>query len=557
MRLLSRCHVPIRAAALTAAILALLAPAGHPRAAAPAQTAPPRLVVLVVVDQFRADYVDWYGAHWTRGLRRLIDTGAVFANAAYPYANTVTCAGHATISTGAFPVQHGIAGNEFYDRALRRSVGCALDADATSVAFAGAAGRERYSSRSLLLPTFAEELRRQATVPPRMVIVGQKPRTAVMLTGKTGPDTITLWQESDGTWASSSAYTKTPWVPADDFIRAHPLANDYGQIWTRLLPDDAYQDADDAPGEGSPAPWGRTFPHPLISRTGQPDSEFVNAWSQSPWIDAYLTDLAIDLVRSQRLGTGTGTDYLAISFPALDHEGHEYGPRSHEVQDTLARVDANLGRLLDAIDAQVGAHYVIGLTADHGAALLPEQVVAEGGDGGRISTTGVRNAVNTAVGRALGAPGTYVASIYESQIALTPGVYDQLRGKAGAFEAVKTALRAVPGVAAAWAADELAAAPSTDPGILAWQLSYVPGRSGDFVLTPRPNWFIGSGTGTTHGTLHDYDQHVPLILAGAGIRPGRYTARSSPADIVVTFASLLGIQMPRAQGRALTEAIAR
>jgi predicted AlkP superfamily pyrophosphatase or phosphodiesterase len=549
-------------APLAAGLVSILAAtllAGPPvRQGEPRPPAGPRLVVLVVVDQFRSDYAEWYGAQWTKGLRRLFDTGAVMTNAAYPYAATLTCAGHATIGTGTFPAAHGMSGNDFYDRALRRTVPCAFDADALSVPFGGEAGSEHHSPRSLLRPTFAEELRRQARVPPRVVVLGQKPRTAITLAGKSGPDTVVLWEEDDGTWASSSAYTKAPWPDVDAFVAAHPLKADYGKVWTRVLPVDAYRHADDGPGEGTPAPWGRTFPHPLVSRSGQPDNEFVSAWERSPWNDAFLTDLAIHLIGTRRLGAGPGTDYLAVSFPSTDHAGHEFGPHSHEVQDTLVRVDANLGRLIDAIEARVGRDYVIGLSSDHGVAVIPERTVADGAEGGRISTTALRTAVNAAVEKALGAPGPHVASIYEEQIALVPGVYDRLRSKAGAFEAIIAAIRSVKGVAEAYAADDLMdGAPTDDPGLRAWRLSYVPGRSGDFALTPRPNWIVRSSSGTTHGTPHAYDQRVPVILAGAGIRPGRYPGTSSPADLVTTLAAIVGIEMPRAQGRVLTEVIAR
>jgi hypothetical protein len=122
---------------------------------------------------------------------------------------------------------------------------------------------------------------------------------------------------------------------------------------------------------------------------------------------------------------------------------------------------------------------------------------------------------------------------------------------------VRDAIRGVRGVGSVYTSDEIIAGSSADPAIRAWQLSYVPGRSGDFAITPRRNWFIRSSSGTTHGSFHDYDQRVPLILIGQGVKPGRYAARTTPADLVVTFAAMTGIQMPRAKGRALTEALLR
>jgi predicted AlkP superfamily pyrophosphatase or phosphodiesterase len=533
-------------------------PQTQSRQTAAPSVAGPRLVVFIVIDQFRADYVDLYGRQWTKGLRRLLDNGAVFSRAAFPYAATYTCAGHATISTGAFPAVHGMAGNTFYDRSLRRALPCAFDPDVTSVPFGGVTGRERHGPRAVLVPTFTDELRRQSAAPTRVVSIGQKPRTAVTLAGRGHADTIAVWEEDDGTWATSSAYTRTPWPEVDAFVRANPMKAAYGAVWTPIIAPGALRFVDDGAGEGRPAPWSRTFPHPLVSASGQPDNQFVTAWERSPWDDAFLTDLAIHLLGARKLGTGPATDVLTLSLPSLDHTGHEYGPRSHEVQDVLARLDVNVGRLLDAIEAQVGRHYVLGMSSDHGVALIPEQVAAEGGNAGRISTTAVRNAINAAVEKVLGVPGPHVASIYEEQVALTPGLVDVLRTRRGGLQAVTDAIRGVTGVAAAYAADDLiSASATTNEDLRAWRLSYVPGRSGDFVFIPRVNWIARGASGSTHGSRHAYDQRVPLVLYGSSIRPGQYTAPSTPADLAPTFAMLTGIRMPRAQGRALTEALVR
>jgi len=533
-----------------------------PRQTEAAAAASPRLLVIIVLDQFRADFVEQYGQRWTKGLRRLLDGGAVFQNAAYPYAGTYTCAGHATIGTGTFPATHGMSGNTFYDRTLRRTVPCAFDGDVASVPFGGGIGKERHSPRSLLVPTFTDELRRQARQVPQIVSLGQKPRTAITMAGKGGPGTMAVWEEDDGTWATSDAFTKTAWPEVDDFVRAHPMNKDYGQVWTLLMPPSAYRYTDDGAGEARPAPWTRTFPHPVISTTGKPDMEFVTAWERSPLDDAFLTDMAIHLLQTLKLGTGTRTDMLTLSLPSLDHNGHEFGPRSFEVQDVLFRLDIQIGRLLDAITAQVGPNFVVALSSDHGSATVPEQVTAEGGDAGRVSTTDLRNAINGAVRKVMSLPAAstlnFVASIYEENIALTPGVVDQVRMQPGGLDAVKSAIAGVKGVAAVFSGDDiLGGAASTDPVMRAWRLSYVPGRSGDFVLTPRANWIVRSVSGTTHGTLNPYDQRIPLILYGGKIRSGQYPGAASPADIVTTFGALTGVQLARAQGRVLTEALVR
>ncbi|HUL72963.1 MAG TPA: alkaline phosphatase family protein [Vicinamibacterales bacterium] len=541
-------------AGLTLVLVALAAGLVGPAPAA--QSAPPRLVVLLVVDQFRGDYPETYGRQWTHGLARLFRDGAVFTHAAYPYSNTVTCAGHATIGTGALPSAHGMIGNSWYDPDSKRTILCSNDPASTSVPFGGGIGTEHQGPRSLLIPTLADELRRQARQPPQIVAISLKPRSAIGLGGHGGPGTMVLWEEDNGTWATSDAYTKTPWPVVDEYVRAHPIASAYGQVWTRLLPDSAYLYDDDAPGEASPRPWTRTFPHPLESPTGKPDATFVSAWERSPWSDAYLGDLLATLVPRLGLGRQSGTDFLAVSFSALDLVGHEYGPRSHEVQDVMARLDIVVGMLLDTLDRVVGRDkYVLAMSADHGVAVIPEQAIALGLDAGRVRANDLRQAAQAAIAGVLG-DGVYVLTYAEESLYLTPGTVDRLRGKPGALDAVKTALAASPGLARVYSADELAGtAPTDDPLLAKARLSYRPGRSGDLVVIMKPNWIVHGATGTTHGTPYEYDEHVPVVFFGAGIRRGRYDGAATPADIAPTLASLIGVTLPYASGHVLSDAL--
>ncbi|MGE5837814.1 MAG: alkaline phosphatase family protein [Acidobacteriota bacterium] len=515
---------------------------------------PPRLVVILVVDQFRADYVETYGHQWKQGLRRLFDRGAVFRRAAYPYAGSVTCPGHFTIGTGLFPYAHGMISNNWYDRATRRTMLCTSDPQAPAVTFGGGRGVEHHSGVSLMVPTFADELRRQAARQPKIVSLSLKPRGAIGLVGKGGPGTMVVWEEDNGTWSTSDRFTKAPWPEVDRFVAAHPIAASYGQVWTRLLPESSYLYTDDAPGENSPVPWTRVFPHPLKSPSGQPDNLFISAWERSPWSDEYLGDLAIELVEKLALGSQNGTDMLAISFSTLDGVGHEYGPRSHEVQDVLARLDVTIGRVLAAIERAAGTNYVLALSSDHGVAMLPEQV--EHAKAGRLTTNAIRQAAESAIAKELGA-GSHVATLVESHLSLTPGTFDRLRARSGAVDRVKRAIAAVDGVGLVYSADELTSPAATDdPMLRAWRLSYYPGRSGDFVVSPLPN-FLARATGTTHGTPYDYDVRVPVVLFGSRFKPGQYDQMTTPADIAPTLASLTRVTLTRTNGRILSEAIAR
>jgi predicted AlkP superfamily pyrophosphatase or phosphodiesterase len=543
------------AIALLAVAGALVAPDRAPAASAAAQTRPnpPRLVVVLVVDQFRADYVQTYGHQWTQGLRRIFDRGAVFRRAAYQYAGSITCPGHATIGTGTLPFVHGMIGNSWYDRSSRRTVLCSADPDAKAIAFGGGLGVERHGPVSLMAPAFADELRRQSKRQPKIVSISLKPRSAIGLGGHGGPGTMVIWEEDNGAWATSDRYTKTPWPEVDSYVAGHAIARSYGRAWTRLLPDKAYLYADDAPGENAPIPWGRTFPHAIESPSGAADNLFINTWERSPLSDEYLADLAIHLVEKLAMGTQTGTDMLAVSFSTLDLVGHEFGPRSHEVQDVLARLDVTIGRLLAAIERVAGTDYVLALSADHGVATLPEQL---DGKGGRFSTNAIRQAAEAALGKALG-PGTHVATLVESHLSLAPGAYERLREKPGGVESVKAAIAAVNGVGLVYSADELAStSPTDDPMLRAWRLSYYKGRSGDFVYSPREN-FLSRAAGTTHGTPYDYDVRVPVVLFGTRIRTGPFDQAASPVDIAPTLASLTGVALKQTNGRVLSEAIAR
>lgn len=524
-----------------------------PRAAAPKRTTPP-LVLLIVVDQFRGDYVQRYGGQWTKGLRRLIDNGAYFPLAAYPYSGTLTCAGHATIGTGAFPRTHGMIANAWFDRASKRSTACTEDATVTSVPFGGRAGAEHHGPKWLLTTTFADELRNQSTTAPHIASFSLKARADIGMVGHAGD--LVVWHEDNGTWATSSAFAQSARADIDAYERARPIEQQYGRIWDRLLPPAAYFFADDGTGEQSPSGGTTAFPHPLTRPGGKVDQTFINNWERTPFVDERLADMAITF--SEPFGKGTGTDMLAVSFSALDYVGHAFGPKSQEVQDVLARLDVQLGKLFDALDRRVGAgQYVVGFSADHGVAPIPEQVTAMGLDAGRFTAASV-NARILEAWKAFTPDGANpIASSNGTDIYFTPAALTVLHGNTAARRAVTEAAVSAPGISRAYWGDELEPSSAGDDGTKrAEMLSYVSGRSADLLLVPKQYWMAASG-GTTHGTPYAYDQRVPLVLMGFGIRPGRYLTTATPADIAPTFALLTGITLPRAEGRPLTEAVVR
>ena len=512
----------------------------------------PRLIVIFVIDQFRGDYINTYGHQWTAGLRRLVDRSAIFPLSAYTYATTKTCPGHATIATGTLPSTHGMIDNQWYDRDERRTVVCTEDASVTPVSFGGIEGREHHSLKRLMTATFADELRTQLPTMPRVVALSLKPRSAILLAGRGAPGTIAVWAEPNGAFTTSTMYTATAWPEVDEFVRARPIASAHGHEWTRRLDPAAYL-FDDA-GLGEPA--ANVFPHVIAGRTGQPDTSFATAWQRSPLSDAYLGEMAANLVDRLKLGQTQGTDLLAVSFSALDLVGHQYGPRSHEVQDVLANLDQTIGRLLAALDKSVGRNrYVIGLTSDHGVPDVPEQAAARSMPAGRLSMTTLRRGLEDAMVAALG-PGPHVAALTSPYVYFTPESLGRLKTNEQARQAATKLLAGTAGVRRVVWADELRTPSPEDSTLGAVYRSYVPARSGDIMLVFEPYW-VPQSTGTTHGTPWDHDQRVPLLFHGAGIAPGRYLTPAGPVDLAPTLAHIAGITLARTDGRVLTEALAR
>jgi predicted AlkP superfamily pyrophosphatase or phosphodiesterase len=517
---------------------------------------------MIVVDQMRGDYVDKFRGQWTGGLKRLVEEGAWFRDSAYPYAATETCVGHATISTGAFPASHGMIANAWWDRDQQKMVACTSDPHAENVAYAGGSTKGGDSAVRMQLPSFAEELKFQASGATRVVTFSLKARAAITLAGHKA-DAVTWLDPSTGAWVTSSAYGTMPFL--EEFTKKHPLSEDYGKTWTLFLPESAYFYDEKATGAAPPGGWSVSFPHALRGKDGSTSADelFVEQWASSPFADSYLTRVAEAAIDFLGLGKAGGTDYLGVSYSTLDYVGHAYGPRSREIQDILARLDEDLGELLAHLDRKVGrGNYIVALSADHGVAPVPEDMAKTGVDADVLSLPDLQERMENAL-----EPFNYtkpaIARMAEGNVYFSPGIYGRLKQDPAALRAVMDAALTQPGVAAVYRAEDLSGAMSSSSQIrTALTLNYFPGRSGDLFIVPKPYWLVdGSpagnrgGSGTGHGTPYNYDQHVPLLLLGYGIQPGDYFAPVTPADIAPTFAALCGITLATRDGRVLAEAL--
>jgi predicted AlkP superfamily pyrophosphatase or phosphodiesterase len=553
--------------AATVALLSVLVPPAGAQGKSPAATAPktparPKLIVLLVVDQMRADYVDKFRGQWTGGLKRLVEEGAWFRDAAYPYAATETCVGHATISTGALPTAHGMISNEWFDRELQKAVTCTDDSSVKNFGYAGASVTGGNSASKMLVPAFADELKFQAGSGARVATFSLKARAAITLGGRLG-DAVTWFDTTVGAWTTSSAYPVAPLI--EEYAKAHPAARDYGKTWAPVLPRAAYFYDAAAEGAVPPEGFGAVFPHVLRGQPGstRPDEIFYDQWATSPYADTSLTRIAEAAVDKLALGARAATDFLGVSYSSVDYVGHAFGPRSWEIQDVLARLDQDLAELFAHLDSKVGkGNYVVALSADHGVVPVPEDMQKSGRDAGWLNIESVREAIERSL-----EPFQYVkpavAEVGATDVYFTPGTYGKLKSDPAALGAVLEAIQSVPGVAHVYRAEELDDRPATQsPMRKAEAASFFKARSGDLLIVPKPYWLWDSSTptsprqyGTTHGTPHYYDQRVPVLLMGFGVQPGEYFEAVTPADIAPTLATLSGITLAARDGRVLDEAL--
>jgi len=521
----------------------------------------PKLVVLLVVDQMRGDYVDKFRGQWTGGLKRLLTEGAWFRAAAYPYAATETCPGHSTISTGSFPASHGMVANAWWDREQQKMVTCTSDPNVKNSAYAGGTTKGGDSAWRMQLPAFAEELKFQTGGAARVVTFSIKARSAITMAGHKGSSAT--WIDPPGTLVTSSVFETMPFV--EEFAKKNPVAQDYGKTWSLLLPQTAYLYDETAVGARALDGWTTTFPHALRGKEGSaaPDAAFYEQWATSPFADTYLTKLAETAVDSIGLGKSKGTDFLGVSYSSVDYVGHTFGPRSREIQDILVRLDKDLGDLFAFLDKNVGAgNYVVALTADHGVAPIPADMQKTGVDAGVLSLPELQARIEKAL-EPLNYTKPAIAHIAGNEVYFSEGIYERLKADPAAMKAILDAISTMPGVAAVYRAEELGN--GTTPIAQtrkAAVLSYFAGRSGDLYILQKPYWLTDSSaegskrvTGTGHGTPYNYDQHVPVFFMGFGIQPGEYFEPVTPADIAPTLGALTGVTLATRDGRVLAEAL--
>jgi arylsulfatase A-like enzyme len=501
-------------------------PRSAPERRAEHEESAPRLVVLVVFDQMRADYLErWRDLFGEGGFRRLERQGTRFQNCHYPFAFTFTGPGHASIVTGCSPAKHGVVGDYWLERATGSEVDCAVIGDFQPVPIGEAAGNGGSSPLALLTPTVGDTLKAATQGRARVVSLSLKDRSAVLMGGRK-PDAcywLDLWS---GRFMTSTYYRNrlADWVA--DFNRGRPADRWFGKDWTRLRPEldyVRYSGPDDVPAEDRAWFQGRTFPHPMKGGLAQPGRDYYGAVECSPLGNELLLGLVKRAVEAEHLGRNKAPDLLCVGFSSNDDVGHAWGPDSHEVLDMTLRSDVIVRDLLEELDRRVGRdRYVLVVTADHGVCPLPEVSQARGRDAKRIAPGLLVKRAEQFLGERFGRPGEktrWILGRADNWIYLNSKV---LAARGIESEKVQTALvnwfKQQPGVLSAFGRFELDRRP-VEPSLKGQvKASFNEGRCGDVAVILKPYYLFTSGLrGTLHGSPHEYDTHVPLLVYGSEI----------------------------------------
>jgi len=516
---------------------------------------PVRLVVGIVIDQFRYDYLTRFHDQFGEGgFKRLVTGGAVFTNANYIHTPTYTACGHATFMSGATPAMNGIVGNEWFDRESGNRVTSVSD-DKVKL-LGGREGMAGMSPSKMLGSTIGDELKLATAGQAKVIGVSFKDRSAILPAGKR-PNGAYWFNASAGNLVSSTYYFDDlpEWVKK--FNKEMRPDRFFGKRWEKLLPESAYQrsTADDAPYEKFSA--GNKFPYTITGGEEGPGPRFYNQFEYTPFANEYLIDFAKTAIESEQLGADDVTDLLTISFSANDLVGHMYGPYSHEVQDMTLRTDRALAELFNYLDRKVGLdRVVIALTADHGVAPVPEHA-RQFGLGGRIEPKSIIDAIQNALNKSFGEE-KWTLPLINGNVYFDETVIERRKVAVEEVERVASqAVTKIAGVAECFTRSQILSGRLPQTKIARSVANgFHAQRNGNLIVVPQPFFFIGEGVTTTHGTPYVYDTHVPVIFYGAGVAAGSYHSASSPADIAPTLSALLKIEIPsNSVGRILSEAI--
>jgi hypothetical protein len=498
-------------------ILAFVLAAVSLLAAAPNK---PKLVLAIVIDQFRYDYLTRFRSEYHSGFERLLTHGAVFTNARYIHFPTVTAVGHSTFLSGATPAISGIIANDWYDRDEGKTVTSVSD---TTTKLLGGSGNGAGSSpHRMLVDTVGDELKMADEGKSKVIGISLKDRAAILPSGHMANGAY-WFDAKSGNFVSSTYYFADLPAWVKDFNGTRPADQYRGFHWmSKVMPDEG------------PA--------------------LYSAIDASPFANEMIERMAETAIQAEQLGQRDVTDLLAVSFSANDYVGHAMGPDSPEVHDMAVQTDKVLEKLFQAIDEKLGLdNVIVVLTGDHGVDPLPEVNAQRKMPGGRLPLGIVSKTVQAALVKKYG-EGNWIVSNAEHSIYLNLELIAQKNLSATDVDRTAAeAATAIPHVFRVYTREQLLNGVFPDEVSRRVMNGYFPRRGADVEVLLDPYW-IFSQTGATHGAAFGYDTHVPVIFMGPGIRAGQYHNAIAVNDVAPTLATMLDVETPAGSiGRVLTE----
>jgi predicted AlkP superfamily pyrophosphatase or phosphodiesterase len=517
----------------------------------------PKLVVGIVVDQMRQDYIYRY---WNKfgngGFKKLINEGYFYRNAQYNYVPTFTGPGHASIYTGTSPATHGIIANDWFVKEENKMTYCTEDGKVKSVGTESKAGL--MSPKNLLVTTIGDELKLNTNQQAKVFAISLKDRSSILPAGHSANGAF-WFDGSNGKFISSSHYMNElpAWVNEFNSLQ---LAKTYlSQGWNTLYPIAGYTEsiADKNNYEAAPNKKDTAiFPYQYNAQLEKNNYEIIKA---TPFGNTITKDLALACLKAEQLGKGKQADMLCISFSSTDYVGHSYGPRSVEVEDVYIRLDKDLEELINALNTSLGKdNYVIFLTADHGACDVPAHLMDLKIPGGYVNEDELTKIVKTFCQNQYG--DSLVSSLSNQQIFLDESKMMSMKLNKFAVEhTLANFMLSVKGVAEAYPSEVLKYENYTDDSFkYLIQKGYNHVRSGNVAFSYNPAWMEYHNKGTTHGASYSYDTHVPLLFYGANIPKGFSVRKVNVVDIAPTVATMLHMSFPNGTtGKPLIEVITK
>lgn len=501
----------------------------------------PKLIVGIVVDQMRWDYLYRYADRYSpNGFKRLLAQGFSCENTFIPFTPTYTGAGHASVYTGSVPAINGIIGNYWYRRDLKRIWYCSEDTSVTTVGSTSTAGK--MSPRNMLTTTITDELRLATSFQSKTIGISLKDRGSILPAGHSANAAYWFDNASAG-WITSTYYMNElpDWVKK---LNDKKLPDLYlQQNWNTLYPINTYRQstADDKVYESGISGEDNSFPH-------QTSAISVNRYESfrfTPGGNTYTFDMAKAAIDSEKLGQRGVTDFLALSFSSTDYIGHLFGPNSIEIEDTYLRFDKDMAAFLKWLDAKIGkGQYLIFLTADHGVAHIPGFMKENKISSGTVDDAEVRKWINENAEKKMGVKNA-VEQVINYQLYLNYAALQENKTNIDDFKKwAISELKNHPAIMSAFDLDNLPATPI--PVKIKERITngYNQKLSGDIQFIFNPGWFDGWNKGTTHGAWNPYDSHIPLLWFGWKIKPGKTNRETYMTDIAPTVAAMLRIQMP-------------